>query len=257
MSRATLIRGRETIVGLTMAVIFGALALGAAAGRPGDAKVARVRGAREQEVRELFRRAGVSYPARGVLLRGFKGDRELELWARDGRSPVYRPIKTYPICAVSGVLGPKRKEWDLQTPEGVYRVNHFNPQSGYHLSLGIDYPNRSDRILGDPHHPGDAIYIHGGCATIGCLPLGDAAIEEVYLICLDADRAGGRTAVHLFPCRLGSKSCRVEMDGRVAASPGLRGFWNDLDRVQAAFDRGHRLPRVAVDRNGRYTMREN
>jgi hypothetical protein len=66
-------------------------------------------------------------------------------------------------------------------PEGFYFIDRFNPESSYHLSLGLNYPNPSDRIRSDHGRPGGDIFIHGSNQTIGCLPLGDEAIEELYL----------------------------------------------------------------------------
>ena len=219
-----------------------------------EQKLAGVRARRAADARGLVRSAGLSYPPRRLLLRAFKGDGQMELWARGRDSDIYRLLKIYPICARSGGLGPKRREGDLQVPEGIYRVVHFNPASSFHLSMGIDYPNASDRVLSDPKEPGSNIYIHGGCATIGCIPIGNEGIEEVYLIGADVKAAGGKIDVHLFPCRTSGAVCRAEMTTMAQGNPELKKFWSDLDRIQAAFDRDHKLPAVTVDEKGRYLL---
>ena len=56
-------------------------------------------------------------------------------------------FKTYKVCMQSGSIGPKRSEGDNQVPEGFYYINEFNPNSNYHLSLGLNYPNASDKML--------------------------------------------------------------------------------------------------------------
>src|SRR5690606_11025729 len=94
-------------------------------------------------------------------------------------------VKTYPVCSSSGLPGPKRKKGDRQTPEGFYHIDRFNPQSAFHLSLGINYPNSSDKILGHSD-PGGDIFIHGSCVTIGCVPLTDDLIKEVYVLAVEA-----------------------------------------------------------------------
>ena len=71
----------------------------------------------------------------------------------------------------SGTMGPKRLQGDYQVPEGFYYINEFNPNSNYHLHLGLNYPNASDKILSDSLRPGGDIYIHGSCVSIGCIPL--------------------------------------------------------------------------------------
>src|SRR6185295_14539267 len=84
------------------------------------------------------------------------------------------------------------------------RVTRFNPLSLFHLSLGLDYPNVADRAAGQPGGSlGGDIFIHGGCASVGCIPLGDQAIEEVYVAALDARARGQQSIpVHIFPRRL-------------------------------------------------------
>jgi len=217
-----------------------------------EQKVAAIAAQRGADARALLAKAGVSYPPKQLLLRVFKGDGELELWARGAGE--FRLVKTYAICARSGILGPKRREGDGQVPEGVYRIVHFNPMSNFHLSMGIDYPNASDRVFADPKYPGGNIYIHGGCATIGCIPIGNPGIEEVYLIGLGTRAAGGRVDVHIFPCRLNSAAGRADMATMVSAQPGLKDFWQDLDAIQAAFDHTHQLPAVTINTHGRYGL---
>ena len=102
----------------------------------------------------------------------------MEVWIKEASKDYYVLLNTYDFCTTSGTLGPKRKEGDLQIPEGIYTINHFNPQSNFYLSLGINYPNASDKILSDPVHPGGDIYLHGNCVTIGCIPLTDDKIKE-------------------------------------------------------------------------------
>src|SRR6185312_9459157 len=129
---------------------------------------------------------GLSYPAKDIFLRIFKGQNEMELWARDNDTSEYRKVKTYRICALSGILGPKRTEGDRQVPEGYYFIEDFNPKSDFHLSLLLNYPNYSDMMIGDKKKPGGDIYIHGGCVTVGCMPMTDEGIQELYVICLNA-----------------------------------------------------------------------
>lgn len=120
-----------------------------------------------------------------------------------GKRKRRNPVCTYPFCASSGILGPKRKEGDRQIPEGIYYINHFNPVSNFHLSLGINYPNPSDKILSDPAQPGESFYIHGNCVTIGCIPISDDKIKELYILAVEAYNNGQvKIPVHIFPDRL-------------------------------------------------------
>ncbi len=93
--------------------------------------------------------------------------------------------KRFPFTAQSGKTGPKLRAGDGQIPEGLYRVEALNPNSSYHLSMKVSYPNHDDRArsltLGINDFGGD-IYIHGKQASIGCIAIGDDAIEQVFYL---------------------------------------------------------------------------
>lgn len=141
---------------------------------------------RRPTLRSAVTAAGLSYPPSDVTLIGLKEERVLEVWARADAG--WRRVSRFPVLAASGGPGPKLREGDLQVPEGVYRVTAFNPNSSYHLSLRVDYPNADDRAAaradGRTTLGGD-IFIHGKAVSIGCLALGDAAIEELYVLLAD------------------------------------------------------------------------
>jgi murein L,D-transpeptidase YafK len=137
--------------------------------------------AAQTRLQPWFERAAVPYPPQRLALLGFKAEKALELWAQQGKSWVW--IRTYPILAASGVAGPKLKEGDLQVPEGIYRINLLNPNSKFHLSMQIDYPNTFDRrqAAGEQRTQlGGEIFIHGKAVSVGCLAMGDTAIEELF-----------------------------------------------------------------------------
>jgi len=129
-----------------------------------------------------FVRAGVSYPPKKIALLVFKRERRVSLWA-DGRF-----IRAYPILAASGHAGPKLRQGDYQVPEGVYRIEWLNPASSYHLSMKVSYPNEFDRRMAARDRRtnlGGDIFIHGKNVSIGCVALGDPAIEEVFTLAAD------------------------------------------------------------------------
>src|ERR1700761_7242023 len=132
-----------------------------------------------------FDKKGIAYPPKDIYLRTFKAQNEMEMWARNSEDSAYKLVKTYHICALSGVLGPKRWEGDRQVPEGYYFIEEFNPNSDFYLSMLLNYPNYSDMVNAvDKQNPGGSIYIHGGCVTIGCMPMTDDVIQELYVVCL-------------------------------------------------------------------------
>lgn len=218
-------------------------------------RAANARTNRGATVEEMVKDAGLSYPPHQVFIRHFKLEQGLEVWARDQGSRGFTLLKAYPVCEPSGTLGPKRRQGDLQVPEGVYKVDRFNPRSRFHLSLGINYPNQSDRKLSDPGHPGGDIFIHGNCVTIGCIPIEDGPIEELYIMALDSkNKSGHAPAVHIFPCRMGQDKCKAELEKRSADNPDLKQFWDDLEKIYSYFETHKKLPRVRVDSNARYMI---
>jgi murein L,D-transpeptidase YafK len=214
-------------------------------------RVRTARVAAQPRIEALFTKAGLNYPAKEIFLRIFKLEGELELWSRNSRSDPFTLVHVYAVCASSGTLGPKRREGDLQVPEGFYAVSGFNPWSKFHLSLRVDYPNASDRILGDRRRPGGDIFIHGSCVTIGCVPLRNGPIEEVYLSAVDARDAGqSAIPVHIFPCRLDGDWLKLEREAW--RRPGLLDFWRNLKEGYDFFEKSRRLPRISVDSRGKY-----
>jgi hypothetical protein len=190
------------------------------------------------QLRESFARAGVRWPADEVFLRVMKRERVTELWARNANGERFTLVKTLPILAASGGPGPKRREGDLQVPEGFYEVDRFNPQSSFHLSLGLNYPNAYDRIHADPVAPGFDIFLHGGAASIGCVALGDEAIEEIYLAALDSRTRPVR--VHLFPGKMDAPDWPAWRDAQLARHPEFRGLWDELAVAWERFSRERR-----------------
>lgn len=189
-----------------------------------------------------------------VFLRAFKAEAVLELWENAEPGAPYRLLRTYPIARLSGGPGPKRREGDRQVPEGFYTIDRFNPNSRFHLSLGLDYPNDSDRIRGDKDKPGSDIFIHGSNVSIGCLAMTDPLIEEIYARCKAArDRGQRAIRVHLFPARFGTETMR-SLERKQAKNGPLLAFWRELRPAYLAFERTRTVPNVTVSRDGRYVV---
>ena len=209
------------------------------------------RGEKEDGLRQLLAERGLPAQPERVFLRVFKRERVLEVWVGHKDTDTFALLKTYPVCAVSGVLGPKRRQGDRQIPEGFYTIDRFNPASNYYLSLGLDYPNRSDRILGDKRDPGDDIFIHGNCVTIGCVPITDPMIKELYLLCVVARCNGQKDIpVHIFPARLTDANLAALLEDH----PQHETFWRNLQPVYVWFERHKSLPAIRVDDAGGYEI---
>ncbi|RAJ82107.1 murein L,D-transpeptidase YafK [Chitinophaga dinghuensis] len=210
---------------------------------------------KEELLKKEFEKKGLTYPAKYIFIRSFKLDSEMEIWVKNNPQDTFRLFKSYRVCTLSGKMGPKRREGDRQVPEGFYYINDFNPNSNYHLSLGINYPNFSDRILSDPKKPGNEIYIHGNCITVGCIPLTDEFIDEVYILAVNAKNAGQDfIPVHVFPIKFGN-SRSVDYLNTIPVTDSIsRPFWADLRHAYDYFEKHHKLPVVMIDDKGRYTM---
>ena len=138
----------------------------------------------EPQLMRMFAKAGISYPPRDIALLAFKQERYLQLWAKNNKTS-WTYINTYPLTASSGRLGPKLKEHDRQIPEGIYRLTMFNPFSSMHLSMMINYPNDFDRLqaMKDGRNAlGGDIFVHGKSMSVGCLAVGDRAIDQLFLL---------------------------------------------------------------------------
>jgi len=206
------------------------------------------------ELKVLLKEKGINENAFEIFIRAFKKDEVLEVWAKSKTDKQYKLLKSYSICASSGVLGPKRKQGDGQVPEGFYHVSVFNPYSNFHLSLGVSYPNQSDKIIGKSNLGGD-IMIHGNCVTIGCLPLTDKFIKEVYILAVEAKNAGQSTIpIHIFPTKLDGKSYETLTEDYKGKTE-LLDFWKNLKTGYDYFEKNKTLPNVTVDKVGKYIFK--
>ena len=191
-----------------------------------------------------FQKQGLTWGAK-IYLRVFKHSRELELWVEN--SGKYHLFKTYPICYFSGIVGPKQRRGDGQTPEGFYYVTpgQLNPFSSYHLSFDVGYPNAVDRYH---RRTGGNIMIHGACVSIGCLAMTNSQIEEIYTLVDSSLRQGNqRVPVHIFPFRMSllNRWRFVRYD--------WQDFWNQLEPVYDYFEDHRQLPTIQTKR-GRYLI---
>lgn len=115
-----------------------------------------------------------------LAIRVFKNERRVEVAA-----PGWKASRVYEMTAFSGRLGPKLREGDGQIPEGIYSIEYLNPNSLYHLSLKVSYPNAEERARAKKEgrtNLGGDIMIHGRNVSVGCVAIGDEAIEEVFYL---------------------------------------------------------------------------
>lgn len=205
-------------------------------------------------VNRIFTSHGIPENELRIYIRAFKKEQELELWGKKMGGAKYQLLKTYESCANSGTLGPKRQQGDLQIPEGYYHIDRFNPSSDYYLSLGLNYPNKSDHVLGVSDNLGGNIFIHGGCQTVGCLPITDDKIKELYIVCVEAKSNGQTTIpVTIFPTHL-TDTTFGELQSAYTNDPDKLGLWQDLKKGYDAFNETKTLPSVEFLNSGRHRI---
>ena len=256
------VRGRVEASSLTPASPFTVVA-DAARLSPAERRAFRTQQLAQERVRNasqrvasrvagLFAQAGLPYPT-DVMFRVFKEERVFEVWGLDPATGRYVLVNDYPVCSLSGRLGPKTRRGDMQVPEGFYTIDVFNPWSRFHLSMRVSYPNQADRARGrfDARMGGD-IFVHGGCATVGCVPVTDDVIEELYVLAVDA-RGNGQASIpiHIFPARMEGDAMRALFD-EANGDFSLWRFWLDLKAGYDHFETHRTEPSITIDDDGFY-----
>lgn len=218
-------------------------------------KIADVFNRGEDSLKKEFKEKQLAWPPKALYIRNFKFDRIMEVWVRTEDKGPFRFLKNYKICMQSGTMGPKRVEGDYQVPEGFYYINEFNPNSNYHLSLGLNYPNASDRILSDPGQPGSEIYIHGNCVSTGCIAITDVPIEELYIMSTYAKAFGQDfIPVHTFPVKYDVKKSMEYLSQATKENKALKKFAFNLKEVFDYFEEKKQLPVIMVNKKGEYII---
>ncbi|MFO0586482.1 MAG: L,D-transpeptidase family protein [Polyangiaceae bacterium] len=211
----------------------------------GAARSIRAIRAREPIVKDLFAKADVAYPPAELAFVVYKADRQLEVWGTAEKGGESKRVATYRWCYASGDLGPKRYEGDRQVPEGFYTIQYGWAESAYHLEMKVSYPNMVDKVLGPKNRPlGGEIMIHGDCASIGCISMGDERDEELWTMM----KAMGRTqvAVHIYPSR------DIDALLRDSKYEQHHAFWKNLKEGQDRMKKDHKIPTAHADWRGLY-----
>ncbi|RYY72221.1 MAG: hypothetical protein EOO13_00200 [Chitinophagaceae bacterium] len=221
--------------------------------RKSSGKVADVYSRMEDTIKAQFKKQNLVWPPAEVYVRSFKYDRQLEVWVKGSLDEPFKLFKNYKVCMQSGTMGPKRMEGDYQVPEGFYYINEFNPNSAYHLSLGLNYPNASDMILSDQSRPGNNIYIHGNCVSTGCIPISDVPMEELFIIAGAARERGQEfIPVHVFPVRYNVKKSMDYLNETIKNSAYLQMFNANIRSAFDFFETKKQLPIIMVNKKGEY-----
>lgn len=180
-----------------------------------------------------------------IYLRIIKQTDLFEIWAKKGNR--YEIFNRYDICYYSGNLGTKTRRGDNKSPEGFYTIDagSLHPMSTYHLALNIGYPNELEKQLG---YTGDAIMVHGRCASVGCYAMTNPGIEQIYTMVYKALEAGQeRVQLDIFPFYMDKEHMAT-----FGKSPYLP-LWKTMQPAYDYFERTH-LPPVVTVVNKRYSV---
>ena len=209
---------------------------------------------KELILKNRLKEQGLSLENLHILIVAYKAEKELEIFAKSKQQKKFVKIGTYNICRTSGNLGPKNKSGDYQTPEGFYSIDRFNPSSSYYLSLGINYPNQTDRIRSKALNLGGDIFIHGKCVTIGCLPMTNEGINEIYLYAINAKQNGqNNIPVYIFPYRLSKTNIKIYTEA-YKNYPELLSFWDNLKLGYDKFNKEREPLIIKTTMNGTYNF---
>ncbi len=182
-----------------------------------------------------------------IFIRIFKDSKELELWIKDKNQ--FKLFKTYAICTYGwGGLGPKTRQGDGQAPEGFYSIApiQINPQSEFHLSFNLGYPNAYDRAHG---RTGAALMVHGSCVSIGCYAMTDTGIEEIFALIVSALKNNQQSfKVHIFPFRMTAENMTHHRH-----SPWYE-FWQNLKQGYDFFENNGHIPPHVAAKNKKYVF---
>ena len=170
---------------------------------------------------DKFEAAKAVWPPAEISLVAIKDEKTIELYARPSGGE-WKFIHRYRVLAASGGAGPKLRQGDKQVPEGVYGISFLNPNSRYHVSLRVNYPNAFDlqmAAMDGRKDLGGDIMIHGKALSVGCLAIGDEAAEEVFV--LAAQIGLPKIRLIIAPTDFRSKAVPAPEPGQTAWLPKL------------------------------------
>lgn len=205
-------------------------------------------------VSDKLTEAGISSNELNLLIVTYKEEGILRIYGKRKSESTYSKLTDYSICSKSGQLGPKRKMGDQQVPEGFYHIDRFNPSSSFYLSLGINYPNLADKKKTTASNPGGDIFIHGSCVTIGCLPMTDDKIKEIYLYAIIARATGQiKIPVYIFPFEMTDQNM-AHYARKYSNNNTLLEFWKNLKTGYDKFESEKKELKITVNANGDYSF---
>ncbi|PAV01270.1 hypothetical protein CBG25_17635 [Arsenophonus sp. ENCA] len=189
---------------------------------------------------------GKKYLNNSIFIQIFKEERVLELYTKNEKG-LFSLFKSYPICNFSGGLGPKKRQGDLKSPEGFYRItrSQLKPDSKYYRAFNLGFPNKYDQAHG---YTGAYLMVHGGCKSIGCYAMTDRYINEIYRYVENALQNGQyEIQVNIYPFKMTSNNMNRHRNSRYYT------FWRQLQPAYEYFTKTNQLPVINIQQ-GQYLV---
>lgn len=204
-------------------------------------------------IEQKLKEKNIAVDELNILIVAYKAEQELDVYAKRKNESTFKLLSTYDICSSSGGLGPKRRQGDDQVPEGYYYIDRFNPVSNFYLSLGVSYPNQSDKKKSKYQNLGGNIFIHGSCVTIGCMPMTDNKIKEIYLYAIYARQNGQvNIPVYIFPFKMTDSNFN-HYKNEYKNNSELLSFWSNLKSGFDKFEANRKSIEYSIDSHGNYS----
>ena len=243
---------------LFFALLFISSGIPAPSFREGQMNYTRIREAyteKEKTVVKTLAEHSISRDSLRIYLRAFKAEKIVELWAKNTCDTSFVRIKNFPICEISGNIGPKRRYRDLQVPEGFYHITQLNPYSKYYLSMQINYPNASDSIRGYKGQLGNLIFVHGECVSSGCIAITNDKIKELFVYCIEAYNSGQKEIeMTIFPTQL-TDANYTRLTTAYSKNKDYTSLWADLKKSYDGFNQTNVPPVVKFLSDGTHEVK--
>ena len=193
----------------------------------------------ENYLPHLLKNSSLIYDDLDILFIAYKSELEFQFWAKSrNKDSSYKFISSYPITdSTVSIVGPKSKYGDSRTPEGIYSVI-FYPSfrwSDFYLAFRITYPNNLDlarrKYWNIGAKAGGDINLHGCCISIGCIPVGNPVVEEIFFVTRENQIQNSNISIMIFPYKFDNKDTKKSHYEKYDNNLKLIEFWKSLEVI--------------------------
>ena len=208
----------------------------------------------------ILKEKNIGYDDADNIIVIFKDELLLQLFARQAHTvQEYGLISEYKIRNDRvRYLGPKSRKGDGLTPEGIYDLVFYPALrwSDFYLAFRVTYPNDADKIRkeywGIQGKIGGDINIHGYCVSIGCVPLGNPAICELFFFLRQNMVKNNRIKVMIFPFQFDLEINQSYLEAYYQRNKKVAEFWESLNPIYTYFIENKKIPNYQIDQERGY-----